>query len=217
MATTTTFQKQGLVNGIGNLFLQMMETEESSVNAPTYADEVFETASIDTAQITVELNEKEIHLSDLLHSDLTNVTAVNVPITAGYFPSGFAEEAQGMLEDGLGGWFLPTNPKKKPFRMAFPAKDENDDEIIYSFPKCTLSPVDGNFQTRSNDTTEQIPTFNVKAVPMVYKTAGEPRRVYNKQSLRSPEEIAMWNREKLLTQGWYNEATKELCKITPTP
>ena len=217
MATVTKFEKQGLVNGIGNLFLQMMETEESSVNPPTYAIDVYETASIDTAQITVELNEKQIYLSDLLHSDLSNVTAVNVPVTAGYFPAGFAEEAQGMLEDGLGGWFLPTNPKKKPFRMGFPAKDENDDEVIYEFPKCTLSPVDGNFQTRNADTTEQIPTFNVKSVPLLYKSAGEPRRVYNKQSVRTVEEIAMWSRDKLLTQGWYNSATKELCKITETP
>lgn len=210
---TTTFEKQGLVNGIGNLFLEMMLTEDSSVNEPTYSGEVYETASIDTAQITFEINEKQVFLSDLEHSDLTKVTAVNVPINAGYFPAGFAEEAQGMLEDGVGGWFMPDTPKKKPFRMSFPAKTENDDEIIYSFPKCTLSPVEGNFQTRNTDTTEQIPTFNVRSVPLLYKTTGEARRVYNKQSLVTPEEQSAWDRNKLLTQGWYNAATKELCKV----
>lgn len=212
-----TFEKRALIDGVGNLFLNFMETEETSVTPPTYAPEVFETPSIDTVEMAIESSSRDIFLSNLLHDQLENVTAVTLTVNAGYFPTGFAEEAQGMENDGAGAWSLSTNPTKKPFRLAFPATDMNDDEIIFIFPKCTLAPTGQSFQTRRDERQEQIPSYDVRGIPLVYRATGEKRRVYHRIDLTTEEAKAQWDRAKLLTEPIYDRASLNATKSTVTP
>lgn len=212
-----TYEKRALIDGVGNLFLSFMETEESSVNPPIYSEEVFETPSIDTVEMTVESNSRDIYLSNLLHDQLENITAVTITLNAGYLPTGFAEEAQGMISDGAGAYSLPTNPHKKPFRMAFPATDMNDDEIIFVFPKCTLAPTSQSFQTRREERQEQIPTYDIRSIPLVYRATGEQRKVYHRIDLTTEEAKALWDRAKLLTEPIYDSASLKDAQVTPAP
>lgn len=206
---TTTYTKQALLNGAGSLYLQMMETEETPSTPPIYGDEVYETPSLDNLSMSLELNEKQIWLSNKLHSDLSSVRLATITVAAGYFPRGFAEEAQGMIKVG-GGWSMPTTPKKKPFRLAVPFTDENGDELILNFPKCTLSPVDISGESRKEDTTEQIPQFAIKAVAPDHKGDLEKELVYHKVDLADPENKAKYDRDKLLVNGWYDNASLAL-------
>lgn len=211
MAKTATYTKQALLNGAGSLFLQMMTTEETPSVAPTYDEEVFETPSLDTLNMSLELNEKQVWLSNKLHSDLSNVRLATITVDAGYFPRDFAEEAQGMVKVG-GGWSMPTNPKKKPFRLAVPFIDENGDELILNFPKCTLSPLDISGQSKKEDTTEQIPQFAIKSVAPDYKGDLDKEFVYHKIDLADPENKTKYDRDLLLINGWYDNATAALCE-----
>lgn len=212
---TTTYEKRALIDGVGSLFLSFMEEEETSVNPPVYATDVFETPSIDTVEMTVESSSRDIYLSNLLHDQLENITAVTITLNAGYLPTGFAEKAQGMESDGVGAWSLPTNPQKKPFRMAFPATDMNDDEIIFVFPKCTLAPTSQSFQTRREERQEQIETYDIRSIPLVYRATGESRKVYHRIDLTTDEAKTLWDRIALLTEPIYDKASLEATKVAP--
>lgn len=212
MVKTRTYEKRALLTGVGNLFLEMMETEETPSNAPVYSETVYETPSLDTVNAAQQITEKDIYLSNEVHDSLVNVQRVDITVDAGYLPVGFAEEAQGMVKIG-GGWSMPRNPKKKPFRMAVPITDMNGDEIIFNYPKCTLSPVNTNAQTQGEEINEQLKQFNIRAVAPLFKGEADKSLVYHQIDLADTENKAMYDRDKLLTLGWYDEPTLALCEI----
>lgn len=214
MVATKTYEKRALLTGAGNLYLQMMATEDTPSTAPTYDTTVYETPSVDTIAAALQIAEKDIYLSNVLHDSLVNVQMVNLTVDAGYFPTGFAEEAQGMVKVG-GGWSMPSNPIKKPFRLAVPFTDMNGDEVIFNYPKCTLSPVDNTGQTKREDINEQLQQFNVKAILPLYTGDTGKALVYHKLDMSEPENKIKYNREKLLTNGWYDEASLALCEGVP--
>lgn len=67
------FEKRALLTGVGELYLQFMETEDTPDTAPTYATDVLVTPSIDKVDAKMELSEKKVYLSNLLHSDFSGV------------------------------------------------------------------------------------------------------------------------------------------------
>lgn len=206
MAAEKTYEKKALLTGVGNMYLQMIETEDSPESAPTYATTVHETPSLDKVAVSMEINEKDIYLSNKLHTTITAVKYVNINVDAGYFPTGVAEEAQGMVNIG-GGWSMPTRPKKKPFRLAFPITDTAGNEIIYNFPKCILSPVNINSESQREDINEQLRQYVIKAVAPEYKGDAVDELVYHEMDLAVPENKTKYDRDKLLAQGWYDTAT----------
>lgn len=206
-----TYEKRALLTGVGNLYLQMMETEETPSTAPAYDETVYETPSVDTLNATLQMSERTVYLSNVEHDDLVNVQRVDLVVDAGYFPTGFAEEAQGMVKIG-GGWSMPTNPKKKPFRLAIPITDMNGDEIIFNYPKCTLSPVNANAQTKGEEVNEQLTQFNIRAIAPLYKGDADKTLVYHKMDMAETENKTKYDRDKLLVQGWYDEATVTACE-----
>lgn len=216
MVATKTYEKRTLLTGVGNLFLQMMTTEETPDFAPVYADTVYETPSLDTVNAALQIAEKDIYFSSQLHDSLVNVQRVDLTIDAGYLPVGFAEEAQGMVKVG-GGWAMPSNPKKKPFRLAMPIMDMNGDEIIFNFPKCTLSPTNITGTTQREEVSEQIQQFNVRAVFPVYKGDMEKALVYHKLDMAIAENKAKYDRDLLLTNGWYDKASLALNESAAIP
>lgn len=56
--------------------------------------------------------------------------------------------------------------------MAIPFTDENGDETIFNYPKCTLSPVDAGGETQKDDINEQIRQYNIVAQPLTKKSDG---------------------------------------------
>lgn len=211
-----TYTKQALLTGAGAIFLDFMETEDAPNTAPTYAGAVMETPSLETVNAQLELSENRVFLSNILHSDLSAVQSATIPVTAGYFPRGFAEEAQGMVKVG-GGWAMPTNPKKKPFRMAIPFTDENGDELIVNFPKCTLAPVNIEGSTSGQDVTPQMKTFNVTGLPLVYKADDGNNFVFYQLDMADEENKTTYDRDKLLENGWFDETSLTANEKTETP
>lgn len=211
-----TYEKRALLTGVGNLFLSMMETEETPSAAPVYSEEVYETPSLNTVDASLQIAEKDIFLSNTLHDSLVNVQRVDLTIDAGYFPQGFAEEAQGMIKVG-GGWSMPTNPKKKPFRLGIPITDMNGDEIIYNYPKCTLTPVNSNAQTQGEEVNEQMKQYNVRAIAPVYKGDAEKALVYHQIDMAIAENKTKYDRDLLLEQGWFDEESAALAEKETVP
>lgn len=203
-----TYKKQALLTGVGSMFLDFMLTEDEPQTAPTYAGEVQETPALDKLAVTLELAEKKVYLSNILHTDISAVKSATITLDAAYFPEGFAEEAQGMVKIG-GGWSMPTNPTKKAFRFAVPITDENGDELILNFPKCTLSPVDISAETEREDVSEQISQFNITGQPLVYRVEDGKTFVYHKLDLAIPENKTKYDRDQLLETGWYDTTTLE--------
>ena len=200
--------KQALITGVGELYLQNMTEEETTSKAPTYAEEVIVTPSIDKVQMSLELSEKKVFASNLLHTDLSGVQSATITLDALYLPTGFAEEAQGMIKVG-GAWAMPVQPKKKPFRMSFPITDSDGNQVIVNFPKCTLSPVDLNGETQRDEINEQIQQYNIVAMAMGYKGDLAQQVVYHKLDLADPENKAKFEGGKVLETGWYDNATLE--------
>lgn len=216
MPKTKTYEKRALLTGVGNLFLEMMETEETPSVAPVYSDTVYETPSLDTVNAAQQITEKDIYLSNEIHDSLVNVQRVDLTVDAGYFPAGFAEEAQGMVKIG-GAWAMPKNPRKKPFRMAVPITDMNGDEIIFNYPKCTLSPVNTNAQTQGEEINEQLKQYNIRAVAPVFRGDAEKSLVYHQIDMAEEENKTTYDRDLLLTNGWYDTATLKLCEKSAVP
>ena len=198
-----TYEKRALMTGAGAIFVDFMDTEATSNTPPTYAEAVVETPSLNTLDATFEVSETQVYLSNLLHDDLSAVRSATISMEAGYLPRDFAEEAQGKVKVG-GSWAMPTNPVKKPFRLAVPFTDSNGDEYIVNFPNCTLSPVDISGQTQGEEATEQLKSFNIVARPLPYGTINP---VVLTLDMADEENKTTYDRDKLLEQGWYDEAT----------
>lgn len=196
-----TYEKRALMTGAGSLFVDFMENEATSDVAPAYAGAVVETPSLNTLDATFEVSETQVYLSNLLHDDLTSVRSATISIEAGYLPRDFAEEAQGKVKIG-GSWAMPTNPVKKPFRLAVPFTDSNGDEYIVNFPNCTLSPVDISGQTQGEEATEQLKSFNIIARPLPYGTINP---VVLTMDMADEDNKTQYDRDKLLELGWFDE------------
>lgn len=200
-----TYTKRALMTGAGSLFLQSMTTEDTPTSKPVYGDVVYETPSLQELNVELEVAEKKVHLSNLLHSDLSAVQSANITVNAAYLPEGFAEEHQGMIKLGSS-WAMPTNPVKKPFRLAVPFTDENGDAFIINLPKCTLSPVNQQGQTQTDSVEEQIKQYNITAAPLAYRVMGA-NFVYFTMDMADTENKAKYDADKLLTNGWIDEET----------
>lgn len=210
---TTTFEKRVLFNGVSNIITQFMETEDNGTTAPVYEDAIIsEVPSLQDFDGTVDFLEEPVYLSNVEHDDDTIVLGVNININAAYLAEGVAEKAQGMVKEGAGAWSMPTNPTKKPFRLVLIETDKQDNEVIWIFPKATLSPVNISGSTRNAGATNKIPQFVVRAKPLTYKTSGEQRKPYFKIDLTTEEAQAEWDRELLITTPVYDTATLETCK-----
>lgn len=204
-----TYEKQALMTGAGSIFVDFMETEATPDVAPEYANSVVETPSLNTLDATFELTESQVYLSNILHDDLSNVQSATISLEAGYLPRDFADEAQGKVKIG-GSWSLPTNPTKKPFRLAVPFTDSNGDEYIVNFPNCTLSPVNISGSTGGEETTEQLKSFDIIARPLPFDVEVEGKKVNSvvlTLDMADEENKTTYDRDKLLEQGWYDEAT----------
>ena len=204
-----TYEKRALMTGAGALFVDFMETEATSDTPPTYAGAVVETPSLNTLDATFEVTETQVYLSNLLHDDLSAVRSATISLEAGYLPRDFAEEAQGKVKIG-GSWAMPTNPVKKPFRLAVPFTDSNGDEYIVNFPNCTLSPVDISGQTQGEEATEQLKSFNIIARPLPYNASAGDKTinpVVLTMDMADPENKSQYDRDDLLESGWFDETS----------
>lgn len=209
-----TYTKRSLLTGLGMLYLQKMTTEDTPSKAPAYDTAVLQTPSLDKAQCEMEMAEKKVYLSNLLHDDISAVKSVKITLDAAYLPAGFEEDVTGMTKLGEGVYAMPTNPVTKFFRMAFPITTLNGDEIILNFPKCTLKPVQISSETERDDVNEQIRQFEITGQPLIYRgTDGklEPA-VYYKADLTTPEAKAAHDRNKLLEGGFYDATTLAAAK-----
>ena len=72
-----------------------------------------------------------------------------------------------------------------------------------NFPNCTLSPTDISGQTQGEEATEQLKSFNIIARPLPY---GEDNFVVLTLDM-AIEENKTYNRDDLLENGWYDEAS----------
>ena len=205
--------KQALLTGVGEAYLQFMDTEESTTQAPGYNETVYVTPSIDKVAVALELATKKVYASNMLHSNPEAVKSANITLDALYLPNGFAEEAQGMKKIG-GGWSMPVNPKKKYFRFTFPLTNDKGEALVVTFPKCSLSPVDFNGETEREDINEQVQQFNILATPLVFKVDGE-QYVYHKVDLSMEENATKYDLAKLLEKGWYSKETADECAKVP--
>lgn len=122
-----------------------------------------------------------------------------------------------MIQTGEGGYAMPTNPIKKPFRMAFPSVDEVGNEIIINYPKCTIAPVDMNNETEREETAEKLQQFMITAIPMYHKGDLDQSNVYYIQSLDTETTKAKYDRNKLLEQGWFDKASLKKCEAAGVP
>lgn len=210
---TRTEVKRALFTGAGSLYLQSMTNEPTTTTAPIYAEEVYVTPSLDKMSAQLELAEKTIRLSNLVHREAARVTKVDITVDAGYFPEGFAEKHSGMVQVG-GGWSMPSNPKKLPFRYAQPLTDEDGKEYIINYPYCFLSPIDVEGETEKDDINEKIRQYKVTALilPTEVTVSGKKSRfVYHTMDMAKKENEDKYDRDKLLEKGWYDDATAEAC------
>lgn len=204
--------KQALIDGVGELHLRMMETEEASTTAPKYAEKLYITPSIDTFQVSIEADKEVVYFSNLMHDEKERVSSVTITLDAGYLPRGFEEEAQGLSDKGDGGYGLSQAPQKKFFSVAVPTTYANDEEVIFIFPKCTLGLRDIQAKTRGESSESQVPQFEITAhFPNYVDSEGKRSDIYYKVELTG-ENATKWDREKLLTTPIYDDKTLLACK-----
>lgn len=207
----TNYEKRVIFDGVTDIYTNFMTSDDTGVTPPTYDAEVSQVPSLQDFDGTVEINEKIIHLSNKEHDNKQRVTAVTINMNAAYFGEGVEEKAQGYIDEGDGAYSMPESPKLVPFCLRLIQTDGDDGEVIWIFPKVTMSPRNIAGATRTTETTEQINSYALRAVPTNFITAGDKRKAYFKVDLRG-ENAETWDREKLLTSPIYNTATLNACK-----
>lgn len=206
--------KRGLMTGLGDGYFQRMEEEETETKAPVYEEEtgVEIVPSLESAETEMTFDTNPIYLSNKKHSDLGKVSDITMTLNAGYLPKGFAEWATGAIKLAPGVYGYNSNPIRKFFRFAFPATDENGDEVIYNFPKCQLEPVGLNPQSEGETKEAQITAYNIVGNALVYQPADDiGDGMYFKADLREEEAAEIYDRNKLLEKGWIDKETLANC------
>lgn len=207
VAQTVTTVKEGLITGIGELYLQIMTTD---TDTPVYNTQVLKSPVIDKLAMKLEFAEKEVWLSSMLHSNFGRASKVEVTLDAGYLPTGFIEEVTGSKKLAEGIYAQTSLPTFKFFRLAFAAQDENGKEIIFNMPRCQIKPKDWNFETATSESKEQIQQFVITAFELPNADPSN-RIVYNYADLRNETAATTYDRNKLLEKGFYNAETLALC------
>lgn len=217
MQSQATYKKRALITGLGIGYLAKMTDEDTPLKAPTYetGDKVYATPSLDKVNCEIEVNNKKVYLSNLLHSNPTSITSLSLTVDAAYLPEGFEEWATGMEDLGDGAYRLITNPKERYFRFAFPVTGEGGAEVIFAFPKCKLEPVGVSAETSREETNPQITQYKIVALPLTYlgsNGAGE-MALYAKVNLADEAAKGVtYDRVKLLEVGFYDQETKDAAK-----
>lgn len=210
----TNFEKRVIFDGVTDIYTNFMADPGSSTVEPVYETEVSQVPSLQDFDGTVEMTEKVVRLSNKEHDKKIRVSAVTVNINAAYFGEGVEEKAQGYIDEGDGAYSMPETPEPVPFCLRLIQTDGDDGELIWIFPNTTMAPRNIAGATRTEDTTEQIPTYALRGTPVEFITSGEKRKPYFKVDLRG-EEASKWDRAKLLTQPIYNSETLNACKVVP--
>ena len=194
-----------LLTGIGAGYLQKVKTEATSESGLTYEDKTYEVAAIDKVAFKGQKKEKSVYLSNIKVRDIVKFSSVEMTVDIGFFPEGFVEEMSGMIKLANGAYVQGDSPKYKYFRWSFPVTDENGGEIIFNFPYCQLKHPDFNAETETDEKKENIAQVTIEAFPVI---GSDNKSVYSKMDLRTTN---LYDREKLLLNGFYNAETLKAC------
>ena len=212
MAVTKETVTKALLTGVGAGYLQKVKTEALSSSGLTYEEKVFEVYAIDKIAFKGQTKNKTVYLSNVKARDIVKYSSVEMTVDIGWFPDGFLEEVSGMVKLANGAYVQGDSPKYKQFRWAFPVTDEDGQEIIYNFPVCQIENPDFNAETETDEKKENITQVTIKAYPV---SSEKRKAVFSKIDLR---ETTKYDREKLLTLGFYNAETLKVClKDSGTP
>lgn len=216
------YQKQTVMTGLGDGYFQKMTKEDTKTQAPEYDSEgALIVPSLQQAQTEMSFDAKPLWLSNKRHSDLGRLSDVAITLNAAYLPEGFAEWATGAIKIGPGAYAYNSKPIRKFFRFAFPATDNEGGVVVYNFPKCQLEPVGLNPQTETEEQDAQISDFNIVGNALVYAPTdavdGDNDNIYLKVDTRVEEAKNVYSITKLLELGWYDKASLEKCKGSPSP
>ena len=194
-----------LLTGIGAGYLQKVKTEATSESGLTYEDKTYEVFAIDKVAFKGQKKEKPVYLSNNKIRDIVKFSSAETTVDIGFFPEGFVEEMSGMIKLANGAYVQGDSPKYKYFRWSFPVTDENGGEIIFNFPYCQLKHPDFNAETETDEKKENIAQVTIEAFPVI---GSDNKSVYSKMDLRTTN---LYDREKLLLNGFYNAETLKAC------
>lgn len=196
---------RALLTGVGAGYLQEVKTEATSDSGLTYEEKTYEVYAIDKVAFKGQTKEKTVYLSNQKLRDIVKFSSVEMTVDIGFFPPGFLEKMSGMIKLANGAYIQGDSPKYKQFRWAFPVTDEDGKEIIYNFPVCQIKSPDFNAETETDEKKENISQVTIEAFPVI---GSSNKSVYSKIDLRETE---LYDREKLLTQGFYDATTLAAC------
>ena len=205
MTVTKERVERKLMTGIGAGYLQKVKTEATSESGLTYEDKVYEVFAIDKVAFKGQTKNKPVYLSNRKIRDIVKFSSVEMTVDIGFFPEGFIEEMSGMIKLADGAYVQGDSPKYKYFRWSFPVTDEDGGEIIFNFPVCQLKHPDFNAETETDDKKENIAQVTIEAFPVI---GSENISVYSKIDLTTTK---LYDREKLLLNGFYNAETLKAC------
>ena len=205
MTVTKERVERKLMTGIGAGYLQKVKTEATSESGLTYEDKVYEVFAIDKVAFKGQTKNKPVYLSNRKIRDIVKFSSVEMTVDIGFFPEGFIEEISGMIKLADCAYVQGDSPKYKYFRWSFPVTDEDGGEIIFNFPVCRLKHPDFNAETETDDKKENIAQVTIEAFPVI---GSENISVYSKIDLTTTK---LYDREKLLLNGFYNAETLKAC------
>ncbi len=205
MAVTKEAVSKALLTGIGAGYLQKVKTEATSSQGLTYDEKTYEVFAIDKVAFKGQIKEKTVYLSNIKARDIVKFASVEMTVDIGFFPDGFLEEMSGMKKLATGVYVQGDSPRYKQFRWAFPVTDEDGKEIIYNFPVCQIENPDFNAETETDEKKENIAQVTIEAFPVI---GSENISVYSKIDLTTTK---LYDREKLLLNGFYNAETLKAC------
>ena len=205
MTVTKERVERKLMTGIGAGYLQKVKTEATSESGLTYEDKVYEVFAIDKVAFKGQIKNKSVYLSNKKLRDIAKFSSVEMTVDIGFFPEGFVEEMSGMIKLADGVYVQGDSPRYKYFRWSFPVTDEDGGEVIFNFPVCQLKHPDFNAETETDEKKENIAQVTIEAFPVI---GSDNKSVYSKIDLTTTK---LYDREKLLLNGFYNAETLKAC------
>lgn len=170
MPNTSTFVKEGVLTDVDDLFICLMDTEETATTGPKYATEIIRTPVI--VELGIKLTETNgvFYASGKPFASFSNVSGLEITLNAANIPSELLARLLGK-EYNKGAAFTKAKAQKPYFALGFAGKNHDGTQKMVWLFKGVLNYPEEKYKTSGEEVEAQASEFTAKFFPLANNNA----------------------------------------------